>query len=290
MKLKQLITSNKVKFISVLLIVCYIGICQSCVTMRMEPKEVKLFFENANVKFQDSSITVKKVQIHYVETGKKDNPILFFVHGSPGSWGSSYKEYLKDSLLLQKYRMIAIDRPGFGYSDFGNAKNLLEQADLLEQFITKIDNGKNIYLVGHSYGGPVIVKMAVDKPNAYKEIIILAGAVDPNAETPEKWRAVLKSFPIRYLVPGALRPANDELWWLKTDLKMMKPSLGTIKANVLLIHGTKDPLVPYSNVAFMKKQFINAKSIEVISIKEANHFIPWEHFNEIRDKLLNLKK
>lgn len=283
------IKNNKIKVIIFSLLLFYILICQSCMTMRINSSKTKVFFETAKITYIDSTVIVGKNQIHYIETGVKTNPTLFFVHGSPGSW-DAYKEYLKDTLLLKKYRMIAIDRPGFGYSNFGNAENLFEQSSVIEQFISKIRNGKNIYLVGHSYGGPIIVKMAVDKPNMFKGIVILAGSIDPDAETPEKWRKIFKAKPIRYIVPGALRPANDELIWLKEDLKIMKPSLNKITTNVVVIHGTQDPLVPYSNVAFIEKEFINAKSMEVISIKDANHFIPWEHFKTIRDKLLILKE
>ena len=186
--------------------------------------------------------------------------------------------------------MIAIDRPGFGFSNFGEAQDLYEQSNVIEQFVEKIKNGKDIYLIGHSYGGPAIVKMAIDKPNNYKQIVILAGAIDPNAENPETWRPVFMSKPLRYLIPGALRPANDELWWLKNDLFRMKPNLKKVTTSVIIIHGTKDRLVPFSNVDFMKKEFINAKSVEEISIKDADHFLPWSHYEIIRNKLLDLNE
>ena len=272
-----------------LLLVSYLLLCQSCMTMRTSSSKTKTFFETNKTSFLDSTIVIGELKIHYIQTGLNDNPTLFFVHGSPGSW-DNFKEYLKDTLLLKKYRMIAIDRPGFGYSNFGKSQNLFEQSNVIEEFIEKINNKKPIYLIGHSYGGPTIVKMAVDKPNAFKQIIILAGAIDPKAENPEKWRTFFMTKPFRYIVPGALRPANDELWWLKKDLVNMKPNLNKIKADVIVIHGTKDELVPYSNVAFIEKEFINAKSIEVLSIKNGNHFIPWENFKTIRNKLLNLKE
>ena len=100
---------------------------------------------------------------------------------------------------------------------------------------------------------------------------------------------ILISKPLRYLIPGALRPSNDELWWLKQDLVEMKPNLKKITCAVTIIHGTKDPLVPYSNMAFMKKAFVHAKSIDVIAIENANHFIPWEHFDIIKNALLDFK-
>ncbi|MEO7174049.1 alpha/beta hydrolase [Flavobacterium sp.] len=270
------------------LILCYLIFCQSCMRMRMTSKETKSFFTASKTDYIDSSLEIDGFTIHYIETGNRNASTLFFVHGSPGSW-DAYKDYLKDSLLLSKYRMIAIDRIGFGYSNFGEAENLKTQSYIIEKFTKQTANGKPICLIGHSLGGPTIVEMAAEKPNDYQTLVILAGAVDPKAEKPEKWRAIIKAKPIRYIIPGALRPANDELWWLKSDLVDLKPKLQNITSKVIIIHGTKDPLVPYSNVAFMKREFVNAKSLEIISIKDANHFIPWEHFNEIRDMLYKLE-
>ena len=282
-----IVRKNKMKTIFFLIAICYLIFCQSCMMMRMTPKETKTFFTASKTNYIDSSIEINGFTIHYIETGNKNANTLFFVHGSPGSW-DAYKDYLKDSLLLSKFRMIAIDRIGFGYSNFGKAENLKTQTHIIEKFTKQIANGKLIYLIGHSLGGPTIVEMAAEKPNDYATLVILSGAVDPKAEKPENWRAVIKVKPIRYIIPGALRPANDELWWLKTDLYDLKPKLQNITSNVIIIHGTKDQLVPYSNVAFMRREFVNAKSLEIISIKDANHFIPWTHFKEIRDVLYKL--
>ena len=283
-----IVRKNKMKTVFFSLAICYLIFCQSCMKMRMTSKETKTFFTTAKTDYIDSSMEIDGYTIHYIETGNKNASTLFFVHGSPGSW-DAYKDYLKDSLLLSKFRMIAIDRIGFGYSNFGKAENLKTQSFIIEKFTKLTSNGKPIYLIGHSMGGPTIVQMAAEKPNDYATLVILAGSVDPKAETPEKWRAIIKAKPIRFIIPGALRPANDELWWLKKDLVDLKPKLQNITSKVIIIHGTKDQLVPYSNVAFMRREFINAKSLEIISIKDANHFIPWDHFKEIRDVLYKLE-
>ena len=278
----------KKRYLLFILTISYLLFCQSCMKMRINSKETKAYFDSTKTIFIDKTINFEKHKIHYIETGNTNNPTLFFVHGSPGSW-DAYQEFLKDTLLLKKYRMIAIDRPGFGYSNFRYAEKLDVQAKYIEEFIKKIDNNKPLILIGHSMGGPVIVKMATVNPEMYQHLVILAGAVDPAAETPEKWRSVIKTIPIRYLIPGALRPSNDELWWLKKDLIAMKPDLKNVTCPVTIIHGTKDQLVPYSNMAFMQKEFINAKKMDTISIKNANHFIPWKHFKEIRNILFELK-
>ena len=287
-KFPSTIKRNKVKSFFFLMSVLYLFFCQSCMTMRMTKKETKAFFATSKTEYIDALLPVEEYTIHYIETGNKNASTLFFVHGSPGSW-DAYKEYLKDSLLLPKFRLIAIDRIGFGYSNFGEAVNLKTQAAILEKFVNLISNGKPIYLIGHSLGGPVIVQMAADQPNQYEELIILSGSVDPNAETTENWRNVIKTKPLRYFIPGALRPANDELWWLKKDLFLLRDNLINVTSKVTIIHGTKDSLVPFSNVAFMRREFVNAKSLDIIPIENANHFIPWDHYYFIRDVLYRLE-
>ena len=276
------------RYILYFVMISYLIICQSCMKMRMSNKKTKTFFTTSKIEFIDSIVKLDEHNVHYIQTGKKDNPTLFFIHGSPGSW-DAYKDYLKDSLLLKKYRMIAIDRPGFGFSDFGTAENLEVQSKIIYDFIKKVDNNKPIILVGHSMGGPVVTKLAENHPNKYQQLVIISGSIDPKAENPEIWRPFIMKKPLRYLIPGALRPSNDELWWLKNDLKAMKSNLKNIISNVEIIHGTKDRLVPYSNMAFMQKEFINARKVDTLSIKNADHFIPWTHYKIIRDALLNIE-
>jgi pimeloyl-ACP methyl ester carboxylesterase len=275
------------RYVALALLVSYIVMCQSCMMMRTSVIETKAFFEKTKTSYVDSTMMISGNPIHYIKTGSENNPTLFFIHGSPGSW-DAFKDYLKDSLLLKQYRMIAIDRPGFGFSDFGKAEDLQTQSEWITTFIKRIDNKKPLVLIGHSLGGPIVAKLATEHPDWYQHLVILSGSVDPSAETPEKWRGVVKTVPLRYLIPGALRPSNDELWYFKNDLAAMKPDLKKITSNITIIHGTKDRLVPFSNVAFMQKAFVNAKTIHVLAIENADHFIPWENYEEIRDVLLGL--
>jgi len=267
----------------------YLIFCQSCMKMRMSPKKTTEYFSKSNTAFKDVNYKISEnQQIHYIETGDSTKPTLFFLHGSPGSW-DAYKTYLSDIDLQKKYRLIAIDRPGFGYSNFGEAEDLEIQANLILPFIESKNNNQPVTLIGHSMGGPVVVKLATLAPKLFKNIVILAGAIDPKAETPENWRPILMSKPIRYIIPGAFRTSNDELWWLKEDLVAMKSELRKITSNVVIIHGTEDSLVPYSNVAFMEKEFINAEKVETIPIEKADHFIPWSHYEIIKKSLMNLE-
>lgn len=267
----------------------YLLFCQSCMRLRMSSKETTEYFSKSNTFYTDKVFKINEEhQIHYIETGDSTKPTLFFLHGSPGSW-DAYRKYLSDIDLQKKYRLIAIDRPGFGYSNFGKAENLNTQANLILPFIKSKNNKQPITLIGHSMGGPVAVKLAIKSPELFKNLVILAGAIDPKAEKPENWRPILISKPVRYFIPGAFRPSNDEIWWLKEDLKIMKFELHKVISNIVIIHGTKDPLVPFSNVEFMQSEFKNVKKIEAIPIENANHFIPWEHYEIIKKSLMNLE-
>ena len=272
-------------FLTVLILWIVIG--QSCMRMRTTDANALEYFNKISVPLTIKNIKANQRTLHFVSTGNDSLPTIVFVHGSPGSW-DAFEEYLKDKDLLKQYRMVSIDRPGFGYSNFGDALNLADESKVISAIFPLLKNKKPLYLVGHSLGGPLIVQLAADNPDKVDALVILSGAIDVSLEMPEHWRKVMKSFPIRYLIPGALRPSNDELWYLKEDLIKLKPAFSTIKCPVYIMHGDKDPLVDYGNLAFGAKAFSNAPKVDTITIAGANHFIPWKHYEEIKKVLLQL--
>ena len=85
-----------------------------------------------------------------------------------------------------------------------------------------------------------------------------------------------------------MRPSNEELWFLKKDLVLLKGELGRITCPVYFIHGAQDPWVPPANVDYGKKQLVHAAFIRETLIPGANHFIPWQHYKEIKEVLMKL--
>jgi pimeloyl-ACP methyl ester carboxylesterase len=128
-------------------------------------KAKKQFAENG-ISLTTADFVVNGNVLHYAKTGADTLPTLFFVHGSPGSW-IKFGKYLMDTDLLKKYRMISIDRPGFGYSNFGHSKRIQGQSDIISRFLLAIKNGKPVFAIGRSYGGPMIAKLAVDNPGHF---------------------------------------------------------------------------------------------------------------------------
>jgi pimeloyl-ACP methyl ester carboxylesterase len=261
---------------------------QSCMSFRVTDSVAKENFKKNGVDLITNTIVVDKRHLHYVQTGSDTLPTLFFVHGTPGSW-TAFEGYMQDKDLMKKFRLVSVDRPGFGHSDYGNPINLSEQSIIISPLLDHLKNGKPYYLVGHSLGAPMIIKLAADNPNMnIAALVLLAGSNDPAQEKPEKWRPVLYKTPLKYFVPGAMRPSNEELWYLKKDLVDLKADFSKITEPVYIVHGEKDDMVPFENVAYDKKMLTKAARIEELIFPDANHFIPWTRYGQIKELLLKL--
>ena len=278
---------KKWKVICFTIFIIYLVFAQSCLKMRIKDSEAKNKFGTKGVNLIFKDYFKGDLKIHYAQTGIENGSTILFIHGSPGAW-DAYKNYLMDSALLKKYRLISIDRTGFGHSNFNKPQTLKTQTTVLNSFINSIDNNKPIYLVGHSYGGPLVASLAVEnkKINA---ILILAGAVSLDLENPEKWRKIFIKNPLQFIVPGALNPSNHELWWLKNDLIDLDKNLTKITCKTIAIHGDKDKLVNYGNLKFMKENITNADTLKAITLKDTDHFIPWTNFELVKKELLILE-
>lgn len=270
-----------------LLLVVWAIIAPGCMTFRKPDSEMKALFDKQGVKLLTQTLTIEGRHIHYAKTGSDTLPTLLFIHGTPGSW-DAFAGYMQDKALLKTYRMISMDRPGFGYSDFGEALHLSDQSELLNAAMTELANGQPVYLVGHSLGGPMIILMAADQPDLYDGLIMISGSVDAMLEKPEKWRPLIFKTPLNLLVPGAFKPSNVELWYLKKDLVDLKARFTEITQPVYFIHGMKDTWVPPGNVDYAVNLLINSSRVDTLMIADGNHFIPWTKYQLIRDVLLRI--
>ena len=114
-----------------------------------------------------------KLQLAYVEKGS-GQPIIF-IHGLGGNLSHWLKQV---NALSNKFKCIAVDLPGYGYSDksFTTTKNQLAfYADVLYSFIEK-KGLKNVTLAGHSMGGQIAMMMAIEHPKKIAKIILAAPA------------------------------------------------------------------------------------------------------------------
>jgi pimeloyl-ACP methyl ester carboxylesterase len=272
-----------------LLLTVWVFVAQFMMQDRISDNYAKKIFAGKNVELFTVTQKVRGCNLHYAKTGSDTLPTIIFIHGSPGSW-SAFMHYLQDKELSSHYRLIAVDRPGFGYSDFGKPVHLAKQSELISALLPLWKNGKPVYLVGHSLGGPLIIKIAADNPSVFSGLVMLAGSVDPAMEDKEYWRLVITYSPLRWLVPSAMRYSNEELWYLKKDLVKLKNDFSKITCPVYILHGDKDDHVPVANVDYAKKMLINSSKVTTTILPNANHFIVWTKYDEIKDILMKLNR
>jgi pimeloyl-ACP methyl ester carboxylesterase len=278
---------RRLKWSFFIFLLIWIVMAQSCMKFRISDTKAKLEFEQKGLQISFHYTGADKKGLHYAKSGADTLPTLFFIHGSPGSW-DAFKIYMMDTALLQHFRIISIDRPGFGYSSFGTALHLDEQAGLINTIIKKENNNQPLHLIGHSIGGPVIVKLAQLYPNEISSLTILAGSISPKDEPKEYWRYLFLYTPLHILMPGAFRPSNDEIVYFKKDLYALDTGYASVIMPVTFIHGDADKFVTVKNVEYGKRKLEDNPNVKIIIIPGASHFIPWQHYGLIKEHLLTL--
>lgn len=129
-------------------------------------------------------INVNGRTVHVVVEGQ--GPDVILLHGA----GGNTREFTFDLMqrLAPTYRVIAMDRPGHGYTDrthdrydsafTDEAESPAEQAALLFAAAETLGVSKPI-LVGHSYGGTVALAWALDFPDAVAGVVTLGSPTHP---------------------------------------------------------------------------------------------------------------
>lgn len=277
-----------IKFIILILFVSVMTFMHACMTFRMSPKEIDAYFKENRVQGSQHSYRVGFRNIHYAIAGDSTKPLVLFVHGSPGSL-SAFIHFLKDSTLLQQALVVTTDRPGFGNSNFGNGEGSLhKQAAILKPILEQYKHNRPIILVGHSLGGPLIARMAIDYPQLVDGLIIVAGSIDPELEPNETWfRAPLATPFLSWILPRSFRASNEEIYHLKPELEDMLPLWKNITCPVIVIQGKKDVLVSPANADFARKMLINAP-VEFVLVDDMNHFVPWSNPELIHDAIVKM--
>ncbi len=265
----------------------WILFAQSCMKFRISDSKAGAEFEKKGLQVRFLNLKAGGISLHYAKAGLDTMPTLFFIHGSPGSW-DAFKSYMMDTDLLHHFRIISIDRPGFGYSNFGTAYDLEDQSQLINKIIQKENNQRSVHLVGHSIGGPVIIHLAGNHPSAFASLTLLAGSISPLDEPKEYWRYVFAYSPFKWLMPGAFKPSNEEIVYFKKDLYHIDTMYAALHMPVTFIHGDMDKFVTVKNVDYGKKKLLHNPHIKIIIIPGAGHFIPWEKYDLIKQHLLSL--
>jgi pimeloyl-ACP methyl ester carboxylesterase len=220
------------------------------------------------------------ITISYLAVGDPMASRLILIHGTPGA-AVGWADFLADP--PPGVETVALDRPGFGASGPEGAVTALDrQADAVSALMP--DDRPSI-LLGHSLGGPIAALAAARHPERVRALILLAASLDPDLETIHPMQRLGDWAPVRTILPRPIRNANAELLALKPQLKALRMELPLIRCPVLIVHGTRDDLVPFSNTAYAAATLTGACRVETTVLEGADHFLPWNAVGAVRDAI-----
>lgn len=235
-------------------------------------------------------LTIGGRRICYKVTGSGEN-IVVILQG----WGTELSTY--DSIaacINSQYRVIQLDLPGFGNSDEPiEAWNVDDYANFFIEFMDVL-NIRKATLIGHSYGGRIIIKLAsrIELPFEIEKIVLIdsAGILAKKSFIQKirirKYKFIKKIVSIKFVY--AIFPDLIDEWKNRqgsTDYKNATPImrqclvkavnedlsdlLANIKVETLLIWGDKDTATPISDAKLMEEKIPNSG---LAVIKGAGHF------------------
>jgi pimeloyl-ACP methyl ester carboxylesterase len=234
--------------------------------------------------------TVNGLKLYYEDIGK--GMPLVLLHGF-GRTASDWKSHLE---LTKFYRIIAIDLPGHGRSDYMDTTQVFSHKKAAQYILgllaqLKIDS---IHVMGLSSGAMITLHLATLKPQLTKKIIIDAGQVYFSSTT----RKVIATQDPKTLpkdrIEGMMKAHGKEKGVLLLnqffhfrklygDPAFTPEVLTTIQAKALIIHGDNDPIAPVSNAWEMYQHIPKAHLWIVPQGGHVPHIKPGngEYFNKI---------
>jgi pimeloyl-ACP methyl ester carboxylesterase len=144
-------------------------------------------------------VEVDGVRLHYVDRG--EGPVVVLFHGD----GVMLQDFDVSGVLplaAEQHRVIAFDRPGYGYSERPRSTiwTPAAQAELIASALKKIGVERAV-VVGHSWGTLVALAMALDHPGVVSGLVLLSGYYYGTAR-PDVIRGPLR----RFLWPATCSP------------------------------------------------------------------------------------
>ena len=243
---------------------------------------------------------VNQILTNYIDQGS--GKVILLLHG----WGSSltsFNDLIKD--LAAKYRVIAVDFPGFGgSSEPETAWTVADYAKFTRDFLNKIDAKEVSTVIGHSFGGRVIIKLISEKLLNPKKIVFIDSAgIKPRKSIKQKFRfivakvgkVVLKPLP-KKAQNGLRRKISSSDYinssgvmretFLVTIREDLQRELPTIHQPTLLIWGEDDTETPLSDAKIFAAMIPHSK---LHILKNAGHYAfidqPFETKKLIREFL-----
>ena len=232
--------------------------------------------------------TVDGIRTEYTDSGEGE--IILMLHGW-GSRASLFEGLIR--LCSKKYRVLAPDMPGFGGSaEPSEPWDVGRYADFILKFLEPFAPG-SVILLGHSFGGRVILKLTErELPFKISKIILLDSAgIKPKKTLKQRLslifyktgRKIMSLPPLKALFPDAVEKMRKKRGsadynaaspvmrqtLVKVVNEDLRHDLPKIKAPTLLIWGTADTATPLSDGELMERLIPDSG---LVKVQGAGHY------------------
>lgn len=241
--------------------------------------------------------TVDGLTIHYYEGGPADGDTLVMIHG----FGANRDNWLRLARhFTERYRVIALDLPGFGESSKPDASyDVASQTERLHAFVTAL-NIEKPHLIGNSMGGHIAALYAARYPDQVSSIALLDNAGITSPRMSEMFQMIERGQPNPLVVrktedfgtlmdfvfvnppplPDSLKRhfaaqsmANQAHYdmiftQLREQYVPLEPELPKIQVPVLVLWGDQDRVLDVSSIEVMKPLL---QKPTVVVMKDCGH-------------------
>lgn len=206
---------------------------------------------------------------------------IVILHG----WQSSDEKWRKVKEIIEKegVKVIVPDLPGFKpETKLDHPWNLSNYLDWAENFIEEKKNSGGLtepfFLLGHSFGGRISIKFALNHPEKLRGLILISSA---GIRSKRMLVSKLTFLNIFNFLPGysLLRKAFYKFIVRKTDylrvegvmretfkkiiMEDLSMFLSKIKVKTLILWGRKDKVTPVSN-AYLMEEKIEGSELKIL--------------------------
>lgn len=224
--------------------------------------------------------------IHYIQYGNEQGKDYVLLHG----WGQNIEmmKMLGDP-FQKEYHITILDLPGFGESEEPNyVWSIFDYVEYLHAFLESLSIKKPI-IVGHSFGGKLALLYASMYP--VEKLVLLAPTFKKSTKDTSMKTKVLKtlkkvpglnkleSFAKKHIGSTDYRNASVTMRQIltkhiQTDIQ---EECKKIKCPSLIIWGTKDEAVPYSNAKELENLISDAG---VVTYEGCTHYAYLERLDQ----------
>lgn len=259
------------------------------VQFRRNDEQLRKFFVENKIAGKIGYYTTHGRKLRYVSIGNDTLPTLFFIHGSPASM-SLYRGRFVDTTILRTFKVMAVDRPGYGYSGFGSPEpSIQKQSEMLRPMLDSMYKARHpIIVVGGSFGAPIACRLAMDHPELIDGLVLTGPAIGPGREKVFWFAPIIEHPAIRWFIPRMFRSANTEKLHHKDELEKMLPYWKNIRVPIMYLQGAKDNLIDTTNASFAREHLVNAPYLDIYFFPNRHHYLAQYEWPTIKDRIMKL--